>query len=225
VAISGHRPADAVGGAVAHSEAPEHDWAAASSRIFPALRPAGTRGALLDELDEARLAHEGTKKHALQIVDRGPAGIAVVYVLRETAFDVVINADHLLTWAVSAQGLREAAMANLEAWSAGAAWTDEAVGDRHVVSSDTGSGGDAARILLSSARAHIAGQCGAPARVLIGIPDRDLLIAGSLQAADESFAEQFGAFVAELHDEAHEPIERGLFEVVGDDSRLVRYQG
>lgn len=222
--ISGHRSTEAVA-SVAHSEAPEHDWAAASSRVFPALRPRGTRGAPLGELDEARLAHEGMKKHALQIVDEGPAGIPVVYVLREAAFDVVINADHLLTWAVTAQALRDAAMANLEAWSTGAPWTDEAVGDRHVVSSDTGAGGDAARILLQGARAHIAGQCGGAARVLVGIPDRDLLIAGSLQPGDDSFAEQFGAFVAELHDDAHEPIERALFEVVGDDSRLVRYAG
>lgn len=222
--ISGHRPTEAVA-SVAHSEAPEHDWAAASPRIFPALRPAGTRGAPLDELDEARLAHEGTKKHALPIVDHGPAGLAVVYVLREPSFDVVINADHLLTWAVSAQALRSAAMANLEAWSADAPWTDEAVGDRHIVSSDTGAGGDAARILLQAARAHVAGECGGPARVLVGIPDRDLLIVGSLQPQDESFAEQFGAFVAELHDDAHEPVDRGIFEVVGDDHQLIRYEG
>jgi hypothetical protein len=221
--ISGHRSTEAVA-SVAHSEAPEHDWAAASSRVFPALRPRGTRGAPLGELDEARLAHEGMKKHALQIVDEGPAGIPIVYVLREAAFDVVINADHLLTWGVSAQTLRDAAMVNLSTWSDGASWTDEAVGDRHIVSSDTGAGADAARILVTAARGHLAGQCGGPARVLVGIPDRDLMIAGSLNLGDESFAEQFAAFVAELHDEAHEPIERGLFEVVGDDHQLVRFE-
>src|SRR5207302_1157660 len=103
-------------------------------------------GALLEDLDEARLAHEGTKKHALPLVDPGPADLSVVYVLRESSYDVVINADHLLTWAIEPQTLRDRAMDNLRAWSAAAPWTDELAGDRHLVSSDTGSGGDAARI-------------------------------------------------------------------------------
>ena len=221
MSISGHQPPpDAP---VSPSEAPEHDWTAASGHIFPALRPTGTHGAQLDELTEERLQLEGMKKHALPIVDPGPAELSVVYVLREPAYDVVINAEHLLTWAVDAQTLRDTAMGNLRAWSATAPWSDELAGDRHLLSSDTGDGGDAARILLPEVRTHLAGECGGPARVLVALPDRDLLIAGSLQPGDDTFAEQFANFAAELYDGAHEPIERGLFELAGDECELAPF--
>lgn len=218
--VSGHQaPSDAPR---SHSEAPEHQWEAAADHIYPALRPGGMHGAPLEELDEARLAQEGMKKHALPLVDDGPAGLSIVYVLREASFDVVINADHLLTWGIDAQTLRDRAMANLGAWSATAPWTDELAGDRHLVSSDTGSGGDAARILLPEARAHLAAQCG-PSRVIVALPDRDLLMAASLPAADDAFLAQFEAFVADLIEGAHEPIERALFELVGKEHELTRF--
>jgi hypothetical protein len=163
------------------------------------------------------------KKHALPVIDPGPAGLSVVYVLREPSYDVVINAEHLLTWAIEAQTLRDAAMANLGAWSATAPWTEELAGQRRLLSSDTGDGGDAARILLPEVRAHLAGECGGPARVLVGLPDRDFLIAGSLHPSDAEFAEQFGGFVRDVMDGAHEPIEGGLFELAGEDFELVPY--
>ncbi|MEO8272995.1 MAG: hypothetical protein ABI620_02880 [Chloroflexota bacterium] len=195
----------------------------AMDRIFPSLRPSDTHGAPLDDLDESRLQHEGLKKHALPVIDPGPANLSIVYVLREPAYDVVVNAEHLLTWAIEAQTLRDAAMANLRAWSATAPWSDELDGPRRLLSSDTGEGGDAARILLPEVRRHLAGQCGGPARVLVGLPDRDLLIAGSLHPSDAAFADQFGAFVSEIIDGAHEPIEGRLFELVGEDFELVEY--
>ena len=170
-----------------------------------------------------QLATEGTKKHALALLDPGPADLFVAYVLRTPAFDVVINADHLLTWAVTPETLRETAMANLRGWSASAPWTDELSDGRHVLSSDTGDGGDAARILLPEAREHIAGQCGGPARILVALPDRDLLIAGSLNAGDTEFPGQLQAFVLEVVEDAHEPIDRRLFELVGDQHELIPF--
>ena len=207
----------------APSLAPGQNWAAASSTIFPALRPAGTHGAPLNELDESRLAYEGTKQHALPLIDDGPASLTIVYVLRQPSYDVVVNADHLLTWGVGAEALRSTAMENLRAWSSGAPWSGELEGKRRLVSSDTGDGGDAARILLPEVRSHLAGECGGPARVLIGLPDRDLLVAGSLNPGDAAFAEQFAAFVADISDGASEPIQAGLFELVGDEHELVPY--
>ncbi len=222
--ISGHVPPAESGDAFRlQSEAPEHDWAAASGQLFPALRPAGTQGIQLSDLDSVQLATEGTKKHALALLDPGPADLFVAYVLRTPAFDVVINADHLLTWAVTPETLRETAMANLRGWSASAPWTDELSDGRHVLSSDTGDGGDAARILLPEAREHIAGQCGGPARILVALPDRDLLIAGSLNAGDTEFPGQLQAFVLEVVEDAHEPIDRRLFELVGDQHELIPY--
>ena len=222
--ISGHVPASEPGDpGRAHSEAPEHDWAAASGHVFPALRPVGTQGIQLSELDAVQLATEGTKKHALALLDPGPADLFVAYVLRTAAFDVVINADHLLTWAVTPETLRDTAMGNLRTWSASAPWTDELSDGRHLLSSDTGDGGDAARILLPEAREHIAGTCGGPARILIALPDRDLLVAGSLNPGDTEFAGQLQGFLLEVVEDAHEPIDRRLFELVGDQHELVAY--
>ncbi|MEO5705139.1 MAG: hypothetical protein ABIR64_09160 [Candidatus Limnocylindrales bacterium] len=221
MASSSHEPAPRA--PVPPSATAEHDWNAALDHVFPALRPAGTHGLLLDDMNESRLAHEGMKKRALPLVDPGPAGLSVVYVLRELAYDVVINAEHLLTWGIEAQALRDGAMANLRAWSATAPWTDELAGQRRLVSSDTGDGADAARILLPEVRRHLAGECGGPSRVLVALPDRDLLVAGSLHPADREFADQFAAFVGDLMDDAHEPIEGRLFELVGDEPELVPF--
>ncbi len=219
--VSGHhapREADA-----SPATAPEHDWASAQEHVYPVLRPAGTHGTMLAEIDATRLAEEGMKKHALPLIDPGPADLALAYVLREAAYDVLVNADHLLAWGVDADELRATAMANLATWSAGAPWTDELSGTRRLLSSDTGEGSDAARILLEDVRNHLVGECGGPARVLVAVPDRDLLVAGSLQPGDGEFASQLAAFVADVADDAHEPIDAGLFELVGDSHELVRF--
>jgi len=219
--VSGHQPPAAADASPA--AAPEHDWTAAADHIYPVLRPAGTHGTMLAAVNEAELAQEGLKKHALPLIDPGPADLAVAYALREPAYDVLVNADHLLAWGVGANQLRETAMANLAAWSASAPWTDELSGDRRLLSSDTGEGSDAARILLEDVRHHLAGECGGPGRVLVALPDRDLLIAGSLSPGDGEFAAQFAAFVADVADDAHEPIDSGLFELAGDQHELIRY--
>lgn len=221
--VSGHVPASDAG--TPPALAVEHDWTAASVHVFPVLRPEGTHGTMLAEVDPDTLAAEGLKKHALPLVDPGPAGLAVAYALRSPAYDVLVNADHLLAWGIEADTLREAAMDNLRAWSTAAPWSDELSGERRLISSDTSEGCDAARILLPEVRKHLAGECGGPARVLVAVPDRDLLIAGSLQAGDQAFAGQLATFVAEVAEGAHEPIDRGLFELVGEESELVRYAG
>jgi hypothetical protein len=208
---------------VSPASAPEHDWSTASDHVYPVLRPAGTHGTMLAEVDADHLAQEGLKKHALPLIDPGPAGLAVAYVIREPAYDVLVNADHLLGWGVDADVLRAAAMANLRAWSVDAPWTDEIAGDRRLLSSDTGEGCDAARILLPEVREHLAGECGGRSRVLVALPDRDLLVAGSLHPGDAEFAGQLAAFVADVSEGAHEPIDRGLFELVGDEHELVPY--
>lgn len=219
--VSGHHPPESVGESPAL--AVEHDWAAAQAHVFPVLRPAGTHGTMLAGINAETLAAEGLKKHALPLIDAGPADLAVAYALRASAYDVLVNADHVLAWAVTADQLRDTAMENLRAWSASAPWSDELQGERRLMSSDTGDGGDAARILLPEVRAHLVGECGGPSRVLVALPDRDLLVAGSLRPGDQEFAGQLAAFVAEVSDGAHEPIDRGLFELVGGSNELVRF--
>ena len=143
------------------------------------------------------LAAEGMKNHARAAHRPGPAGLADRVRAARAAFDVMVNADHLLTWDVRAEQLREMAMANLA----------RVVGDRAVERRD---GRRAAPALVRHGRragtragsccprpgASIAGECGGPARVLVALPDRHLLVAGSLQPGDAEFAGQFADFVA-----------------------------
>lgn len=145
--ISGHvRASDGGGGASLIADSPEHDWTAASAILHPLLRPTGTPGMLVTDVDPAALAADAARTHAQPIVDEGPCGLAVVYAIPGNGFDVIVNADHILSWGVSTDQLQEAALRNLATWSATAAWTDEVSGERRLISSDTGDGWDAARI-------------------------------------------------------------------------------
>jgi hypothetical protein len=210
--VSGHLPPPEPTGSV--TEAPEHDWAAAAAVIYPAFRPVGTLGLPVEQIDAAVLAEDVGRSHSQPLVDEGPAGLPVVYVLHAGAFDVVVNGDHLLSWGVKPSDIQDAAVRNLAAWSATAAWSDEVSGERRLLSSDTGDGWDAIRILLPDVRDHLARELGG-GRVLIGLPERHLLLAGTLRPGDEEFAQLFGEFVVEESGEADEPIDRRVFELVG----------
>ncbi len=219
--ISGHqRPPETSGDA---SVAPEHDWATASTQLFPAFRPVGTTGLRVEDIDPARLAAEAAKSHAQPILDEGPCGLPVVYALHAGAYDVIVNGDHLLTWGIGAEEVQDAAMRNLEAWAATAPWVEESSGGRRLLSSDTGDGWDAIRILVPEARAHLAAQLGADGRVLVGLPDQHLLVAGTLRADDAEFASLFADFVIEQSGGADIPIDRRVFELVG--GQLVEFAG
>lgn len=219
--VSGHVPVPPGGGSLAH--APEHDWSAAAGRIFPALRQIGLQGLRMEGLTPASLAAEGLKTHAQPLVDEGPCGLPIVFAISADRFDVLVNADHLLSWGVSGADIRDTAYQNLAAWSAGAAWSVEESGGRRLVSSATGEGWDASRILLPDARAHLAAELGGDGRVLIGLPERHLLLAGSLRPGDEEFASLFAEFVLEQSGGSDEPIDRRVFELV--DDRLVEFAG
>ncbi len=157
--------------------APEHDWTAAAALLFPIFRPAGTRGTPLSSRATPTSAAGDTKP----LIDPGPADLVVAYAISAAGFDILANGDHLAAWSVAPAALREAAFRNLAAWSAGAPWSEEVAGERRILSSDTGDGWDAARILLpevTSPLAKVLGEGGA--RVLVGVPARHLLLAGSL---------------------------------------------
>lgn len=202
------------------SLAPEHDWAAAVALIHPLLKPVGTSGIPADELDDLAPAAPG-KTHTQPILAAGPCGLPLVYAIAATGFDVLINGEHLRSWGVSPAEVHDVAMRNLAAWSAGAAWTDEVSGDRRLLSSDTGDGWDATRILLPEVRVHLAAELGG--RVLVGLPERHLLLAGSLMPGDDDFADLFRDFVVEQSGGADEPIDRRVFEL--RDGELVDFMG
>jgi len=192
------------------SLAPEHSWEAAARLLYPVLRPAGTPGLHLDTIETPTSAAGNVSP----LLDDGPVGLEIAYALTADGFDVLANGDHLAAWSVSPATLREAAFHNLAAWAAGASWTVDATGRRRVISSDTGDGWDASRILLPDAIAHLVGELGGPgARVLVGLPARHLLIAGTLHGDDPEFATLFADFIHDYADDSDESIDRRLFEL------------
>ena len=203
------------------TEAPEHDWSAASKIIFPALRPVGTHGLTVADLTPEALQTDANRHHSQPLVDEGPCGIPVVYALHAGGFDVIVNGDHVLSWGVGAEQIQDAALKNLADWSAAAAWTDEVSGERRLLSSDTGEGWDASRILLPEVIDRLSRELGSVGRVLIGLPERHLLIAGTLRPGDEEFAALFAEFVVEQSGGADEPIDRRVFEL--RDGHLVEF--
>lgn len=219
--VSGHLPPPHATAPIA--DAPEHDWERARTLLFPAFRPIGTLGLAMESIDRDALAGHGSQSHAQPLLDQGPAGLPVVYTMDAGGFDIVVNGDHLLSWGVEPSAIQDAAMRNLGAWSAEAAWTVETSGERRLVSSQTGDGGDAARILLPEVVQHLVAELGSLGRILVGIPERDLLIAGSLRPADDEFAALFADFMIEQSGGSDEPIDRRIFELVG--GRLVEFSG
>ena len=219
--VSGHVPAPESSRPMA--ETPEHDWSAAASLLFPLLRPTGTQGMVVSEIDAAALAAEAMRSHSQPLLDVGPCDIPVVYAIPGAGFDVIVNGDHLLSWGVAVETIQDAAMGNLAAWSATAAWTDEVSGERRLISSDTGDGWDSARILLTDVREKLNAELGGTGRVLIGLPERHLLIAGALRPGDDEFAALFAEFVVEHSGGADEPVDRRVFELI--DGRLVEFAG
>lgn len=219
--VSGHVPPPEPAAAIA--DTPEHDWELARTLIFPAFRPLGTQGLAMDSIDREALAGQVRQSHTQPLLDQGPAGLPVVYTLGAGGFDIVVNGDHLLSWGVEPAAIQDAAMGNLAAWAATAAWTAEQSGERRLLSSETGDGWDAARVLLPETIQHLAAELGPHGRILVGIPEKHLLTAGSLRPGDDEFAALFADFIVEQSGGADEPIDRRLFELV--DGRLVEFVG
>jgi hypothetical protein len=219
--VSGHVPPPE--GHPPVTELKENDWSYAAELIFPIFRPVGSQGLPITELDPDALAVAAGRGHAQPLIDDGPCGIPLVFALHESGFDIMVNADHVLTWGIGPNEVRDTALRNLAAWSKTAPWTDEVSGDRRLVSSDSGDGWDAVRILLPDVREHLTRELSATGRVLIGLPERHLLIAGTLSPSDVEFAALFADFVVEQSGGADEPVDRRVFELV--DGELVEFAG
>jgi len=219
--VSGHSPAPEPTSSPA--DAPEQDWGHAKGLLYPAFRPIGTQGLEMASIDRLQLASHSAQSHAQPLIDEGPAGLPVVYTLDAGAYDIVVNGDHLLAWGVEPSEIQDAALQNLSDWSATASWTDEISGERRLISSDTGDGWDAARILLPEVIEHLVAELGPVGRILIGLPERHLMTAASLRPDDADFAALFADFIVEQSGAADEPIDRRIFELV--DGRLVDFSG
>ena len=203
-------------------DSPEHDWKLARDLIRPAFREVGMKGLALENISRETLGQHSMQSHAQPLIDDGPAGLPVVYAIPAGGFDIVVNGDHLLSWGIEPVELQDAAMRNLATWSSSAGWTNEVSGERRLISSDTGDGLDAVRILLPEVLAYLAQELGGGGgRVLVGVPERDLLTAASLRPGDADFAAMFAEFIVEQSGGADEPVDRRVFEIV--DGRLVEF--
>jgi hypothetical protein len=201
------------------------EWQLAKDAVFPCLMPPGSQGDPAER--KVDWANEGIQTHAQPLITEGPCGLVVAFTLQGTGFDVLVNAQHLHDWGVTAEELAVTAGQNLGAWSDETGWIDEDSGERRLRSSESGTGRDAARILLPAVRASLAAELrrGAPpgTRVLVGLPDRELLVAGALRPGDHEFAALMHDFVMDHSASADQPIDRRLFELQGDD--LVEFTG
>ncbi len=59
-------------------------------------------------------------------------------------------------------------------------------------------------------------ELGSSGRILIGVPERHLLVAGSLRPGDDEFAALFTEFIVEQSGGADEPIDRRVLELRDD---------
>jgi len=193
----------------------EHAWEAAAEILYPVLRPAGTPGLRLDDVTSPSVGAGNVDP----LVDEGPVDLVIAYAMAAGGFDVLANGDHLSAWGVAPATVRDAAFRNLAAWALEAPWSEDVADRRRVISSDTGDGWDASRILLPDALAYLERELvGAGSRAIVGLPARHLLIAGCLRPEDPEFAALFADFVLEYAGDSDEAIDRRIFEL--RDGRL-----
>ena len=172
--VSGHTPPPET--TVSAVDSPEHDWGLARELVRPAFRPVGTSGLPIETVDRESLSQHAMQSHPQPLIDLGPAGLPVVY-------------THCGRWVRHPDQRRPPAVMGHRAVRAPGRGDGEPrrlggrarrgptrSGDRRVISSDTGDGFDAVRILLPDAIAAPAARAGRRrARVLVGIPERHLL--------------------------------------------------
>lgn len=191
--------------------APEHDWSAAAGIVMPVLLPISSAGMDASTVDRSSLGVG--KRGNLPLRWPGPVGLHVAVAIPATGFDIMVSADHLITWDVEVAAVLSTAMANLEAWSNSTPWEEEAEGGRRLLVSDSGERWDAGRILLVAVRVYLERELGKHARVIVGMPNRHILVAGSLLPADPGFLDDLRSFVATEAAGADEPVDGRIFEL------------
>ncbi len=152
-------------------ERSEQSYEALSPRIFPMLKPI----AMLATVRERNLP---------MIVYRDfLADLMITYVIDEPRSVTFINEQHLEQWGVSAQDLHELALGNLRQRTVERVdYVTTGEGEQRLFIFNSQDGYDATRLLLSEILAEWARLL--PGRIVIGIPNRDFLVAFS-DANDE----------------------------------------
>jgi uncharacterized protein YtpQ (UPF0354 family) len=141
------------------------DYAALAARIYPMLKP-------LEMLVEVR-----ERKLPMLAYREFLADLMIAYVIDEERSVAYINEEHLDRWSVSAHDLHEQALVNLRRRTEQVKYTTVGAGEQQLFIFNSGDGYDASRLLLSEVLAEWARAL--PGNLVIGIPNRDFLIAFS----------------------------------------------
>jgi hypothetical protein len=189
--------------------APEHDWTAAAGIVMPILLPARSAGTDAATVDRSSLGFG--RRGTLPLHWPGPVGVHVAVAIPAVGYDILVSADHLITWDVEVAAVLSTAMANLQTWSDSTPWEEEVEGGRRLLVSDSGERWDASRILLVGVRVYLERELGKNARVIVGMPNRHILVAGSLLPADPGFMDDLRTFVATEAADADEPVDGRIF--------------
>jgi uncharacterized protein YtpQ (UPF0354 family) len=141
------------------------DYAALADRIYPMLKP-------LEMLVEVR-----ERKLPMLAYREFLADLMIAYVIDEERSVAYINEEHLDRWSVSAHDLHEHSLVNLRRRTEQVKYTTVGAGEQQLFIFNSGDGYDASRLLLSEVLAEWARAL--PGNLVIGIPNRDFLIAFS----------------------------------------------
>lgn len=105
------------------------------------------------------------------------ANLIIVYTIDEERSVAFINEDHLERWGINQQDLHARALQNLKRLTADARFTTTGHGEQRIFVFSSGDGYDATRLLLTDMLTQWAKVM--PGHIVIGIPNRDFLIAFS----------------------------------------------
>jgi uncharacterized protein YtpQ (UPF0354 family) len=142
------------------------DYTELSSRVYPILKPIE----MLAEVRERKLPMLAYREFL--------ASLMIAYVIDEERSFAYINEDHLERWKIGVVDLHQQAIENLRRRTdERVTYTAVGAGEQRLFIFNSGDGYDATRLLLSDVLADWAREV--PGRLVIGIPNRDFLIAFS----------------------------------------------
>ncbi len=185
------------------------DFAELADRIYPMLKPI----ALLAEVSERRLPMLAYREFLAELI--------IAYVIDEGRSVAFVNEEHLERWGLSTQDLHEQALANLrERTLQQVDYATLGEGEQRLFIFNSNDGYDATRLLLADVLAEWARQL--PGNIVIGIPNRDFLIAFSDANPDilHSVAQQIQADAARLENGLTEQ----LFTLAGGEIKEYEWE-
>jgi len=143
-----------------------NNYAELAGRVYPILKPIE----MLAEVRERKLPMLAYREFL--------ANLMIAYVIDEERSFAYINEDHLERWKIGIIDLHQQAIDNLRRRTDDrVTYTAVGAGEQRLFIFNSGDGYDATRLLLSDVLADWAREV--PGRLVIGIPNRDFLIAFS----------------------------------------------